>query len=218
MRISGGPNTARRGLSLLEVLVATAIFLFSMIALGRLIILSGDISMEVQQQAQAAHLAQSKLAEVVAGAVPLESQSDVPFDEDPDWQWSLDAQTDQSVTGIYRVQVKVSRTHANTNRRIESTLSQILLDPSIRGSSADVTASINAKLASSSSSSQSGSSSPSSSNNQTPATPTPAAAPAAAPMTTKSATPTPTTSAPAAAPPSSAPKATSSSSPKGGKS
>src|SRR5438309_8412079 len=107
MRLAGGPHSTRRGISLMEVLVATAIFLFSMVALGRLIILSGDISVEVQQQAQAAHMAQAKLAEVIAGAVPLSSQSDVPFDEDPDWQWSLDAQSDASVTGIYRIQVKV---------------------------------------------------------------------------------------------------------------
>ena len=62
----------------MEVLVATAIFLFSMVALGRLIILSGDVSTEVQQQAQAAHLAQSKLAEVIAGVVPLSSQAASP--------------------------------------------------------------------------------------------------------------------------------------------
>jgi hypothetical protein len=218
MKIPGRHNTVRRGLSLLEVLVATAIFLFSLIALGRLIIISADVAVDVQQQAQAAHLAQSKLGEVIAGAVPLQSQSDVPFDEDPDWQWTLDAQTDASITGIYRVQVKVSRTHPTTGRRIESTLSQIVLDPSIRGSNADVTASINTTLASSSASSQSGTSNPSSSNgssNQTQTTPaasTPVAAPAAAP--TKAATPAPST-------PTSAPKSstsTPSSSSKGGKS
>src|SRR5438309_10286197 len=117
MRLAGGPHSTRRGISLMEVLVATAIFLFSMVALGRPIILSGDVSTEVQQQAQAAHLAQSKLAEVIAGVVPLSSQADVPFDEDPDWQWTLDAQTDESVTGIYRVRVTVSRTHAGTSRK-----------------------------------------------------------------------------------------------------
>jgi general secretion pathway protein I len=192
MRLAARPNAARRGLSLLEVLVATAIFLFSMVALGRLIILSGDISVEVQQQAEAAHMAQAKLAEVVAGVVPLSSQSDVPFDEDPDWQWSLDAQSDPTVTGIWRVQVKVSRTHP-TGRKIESTLSQIVLDPSIRGSNADVTASINTPLATSSSSSQSGSSGSSS---QTPSTTTPAATstPASAPKATTPTPSTPTTS------------------------
>src|SRR5207248_11336505 len=140
-------------------------FLFSVVALGRLIVLSGDLSNEVQQQAQAAHLAQAKLAEVVAGVVALQSQSDVPFDEDPDWQWSLDAEADGTVTGLYRVQVKVSRTRT-TGRPIESAISQMVLDPSVRGSNADVTASISTKLSTATASSQSGSTDSSSSNTQ----------------------------------------------------
>jgi prepilin-type N-terminal cleavage/methylation domain-containing protein len=131
-RISG---TGRPGFSLLEVLIALAIFLVSLIALGQLLTISGERAYEVQQQSHAAQLCQSKLAEVVAGAVSLSSTS-ASFDEDPDWQWNLDAEQDSSITGLWRVQVKVSRDLPDGSH-YESTINQMVLDPSLRGSTAD---------------------------------------------------------------------------------
>ncbi len=125
----------RPGLSLLEVLTALAIFLVSLIALGQLLTISGERAYEVQQQSHAAQLCQSKLAEVVSGAVSLSSTSE-SFDEDPDWQWNLDAEQDSSITGLWRVQVKVSRDLADGSH-YESTFHQMVLDPSLRGSTAD---------------------------------------------------------------------------------
>lgn len=128
-------HTARPGLSLLEVLVSMSIFLLSLIGIGQLITLSGDVARDVQQQGMAAQMAQSKMAEVLAGAVPLSSANDTPFDDDPDWQWSMDAAAD-SVAGIYRVTVRVFRSRPDGST-VESKLSQFVLDPSIRGSAMD---------------------------------------------------------------------------------
>src|SRR5260370_33815660 len=95
-----GVSPARRkGLSIVEVLVALAILLFARIGIGRLLTLSGDRAMEVQQQGRAAQLCQAKLAELVAGVVSLSSQSGA-FDEDPDWQWTVDAESDSSISGL----------------------------------------------------------------------------------------------------------------------
>jgi general secretion pathway protein I len=133
-------RTARRaGLSLLEVLVALSIFLMALIGIGRLITMSAERAQDVQQQSQAARLCQSKLAEVVRGAVPLSSQDAVPFDEDPDWQWSLDAEQEGSIQGLWKVQVRVGRDRPD-GTRIETTMSQWVLDPSMRGSSLDAQA------------------------------------------------------------------------------
>jgi hypothetical protein len=112
-----------------------AIFLVSLIALGQLLTISGERAFEVQQQSHAAQLCQSKLAEVVSGAVALSSTS-ASFDEDSDWQWNLDAEQDSSITGLWRVQVKVSRDLADGSH-YESTINQMVLDPSLRGSTAD---------------------------------------------------------------------------------
>jgi len=75
--------TARPGLSLLEVLVALAVFLFSLIALGQLLSIGADRAKDVEYQAQALHICQSKIAELAAGSLPMNSQSDTPLEEDP---------------------------------------------------------------------------------------------------------------------------------------
>ncbi len=126
------PAAPRRGLSLLEVLVALTIFLLSFVAIGRLVTLASDQAVDVQYQSQATRLAQSKLNEVIAGAVPLQGASG-SFDEDPDWQWSVDAEQNGGVTGLWNVTVTVTRA-SDSGDPISSTLTQMVLDPSVRGS------------------------------------------------------------------------------------
>jgi prepilin-type N-terminal cleavage/methylation domain-containing protein len=130
-----GRRGRRRGLSLLEVLVALAIFLFSLIVLGRLVVMGSDTALDVQYQSQAAQLCQSKMAEVVSGVVPLNSQNEVPFDEDPDWTWSLECEQN-SIAGLWNVTVHVVRQRPDGGRN-ECSLSQMMLDPSVRGSALD---------------------------------------------------------------------------------
>lgn len=125
----------RPGLSLLEVLAALTIFLISMIALGQLVTVSGERAFEIQQQSRAAQLCQSKLAEVVSGVVPLSSSS-ASFDEDSDWQWTLDAEQHSAITGLWKIQVKVTRDLPDGSH-YEGTVNQMVLDPSLRGSTAD---------------------------------------------------------------------------------
>lgn len=126
----------RPGLSLLEVLVALAILLFTLVAIGRLITTGGDRALEVQQLARATQLAQSKLAEVMAGVVPLTSASDT-FPEDPDWHWSLDCQTG-AANGLWTVTVRVGRDRPDGSR-FETSLSQMVLDPAVRGAPGNTT-------------------------------------------------------------------------------
>jgi prepilin-type N-terminal cleavage/methylation domain-containing protein len=128
-------HLSRPGLSLLEVLTALAIFLIALIALGQLLTMSGERAFEVQQQSHGAQLCQSKLAEVVSGAVPLSSNSG-PYDEDPNWQWNVDAEQDSSITGLWRVHVTASRDMPDGSH-YESSVHQMILDPSLRGSTAD---------------------------------------------------------------------------------
>jgi len=134
MKLSS-PYRQRTGLSLLEVLVAMTIFLSSLIGISQLVTLASERAMDVQQQGEATRLCQSKLAEIVAGAVPLSSQSDVPFDEDDAYHWSLDAEQ-ANVAGLWTVQVTVSRSRPDGSK-VEVVLSQMVLDPGLRGSTAD---------------------------------------------------------------------------------
>jgi general secretion pathway protein I len=131
------PSTVRPGISLLEVLVALAVFLISIGAIIQLVNASADLALEIQERGEAGRLAQSKMAEVVAGIVPLSRQNEATFDEDPEngWTWSLDPQQGD-VANLWTVTVKVSRMRQNGDK-VEVSLSQMVLDPSIRGSAMD---------------------------------------------------------------------------------
>lgn len=131
-------RSAREGMSLLEVLIALAIFLMSLIVLGRLVIMAGERARDVQDLARATQLCQSQLAQVIAGAVPLNGQSGAPLDDDPDWTWSLDCSPDD-IPNLWSVTVRVSRERPD-GEKIECVLSQKVLDPSMRGSTFDTPA------------------------------------------------------------------------------
>jgi Tfp pilus assembly protein PilV len=134
MRLPARP-APRAGLSLLEVLAALSIFLMSFVAIGRLVTVATDHSLEVQMQSQATQMAQSKLNEVVIGSLPLSSQSGT-IDEDPDWQWSVDAEQQNSdISSLWTVKVRVWR--QVDNHEVEATLAQMILDPASRGSMFD---------------------------------------------------------------------------------
>jgi len=121
-------------MTLLEVLIALAIFLLALVAIGRLTNISSNLAQDVQLQSEAILLCQSKMAEIMAGVEPLASQADVPFGDDitdPSWQWSADCNQGQ-VTNLWTVQVRVSRQRPDGGK-VEATLTQMVLDPSIRG-------------------------------------------------------------------------------------
>jgi hypothetical protein len=197
------PPQKRPGLTLLEVILSLAIFLFSLVAIGHLMTLGTERAADVQSLTRATELCQWKLNEVISGVVPLASQSDSPFDNEPDYVWTLDCQQD-TVANLWDVQVKVSRASKHGSS-IEVVLQQLVLDPSARGSTADAAAATDAASSSSSGSSSSansqttaasgavsGGAMPAASKTAT-ATPTATAAPAAS----KAATPAPAPSTPA---------------------
>ena len=123
-----GPK--RKGLSLLEVLVALSIFIGSFVAIAALLDRAGDQAVDIELETEAALLAQSKLAEVATGIVPLQSGAGT-FDEDSVWQWSVAADT-ESIPNLYRVTVTVFRERSNA-RRTEVMLTQLMLDPNFKG-------------------------------------------------------------------------------------
>jgi prepilin-type N-terminal cleavage/methylation domain-containing protein len=176
-----GTAGSRPGLTLLEVLVALAIFLLSLAAITRLVTFAGQRALDARRSDEAGRLARSKLAEVFAGAVPLQGAEDNSFDEDPDYTWSLTADSG-SLSGLWVVTVTVKR---KGDDWAGFTLQQFLPDPSLRGSTQD-TVTITGAANASSTSSGSGDSSPSQGNSATPtqggsaAAPPPAPAPAGA--------------------------------------
>jgi prepilin-type N-terminal cleavage/methylation domain-containing protein len=150
------PNR-RRGLSLLEVLMAMAIFLFSIVAISRLVIAAADRALETRYRSEAVQICQQKLMRVTIGDVPLSSQGDTPDDDDPDWHWSINAEQG-NVANLWNITVKASRAGPNGAVREYCSLTQMVLDPSQRGSSFD-TVTINGTSSNTGSATGSGSSS-----------------------------------------------------------
>src|SRR4051794_39617058 len=81
----------RRGVSLLESLISVAILFISVISINQLLDTAGQQAELVRQRSLAAQLCQSKLAEVVAGAVPLSGGSG-EVEELPGWGWTVEAE------------------------------------------------------------------------------------------------------------------------------
>ena len=127
---------ARRGLSLLEVLVALAIFLMSITAIGHLVNIAGAQALDAAQRNEAARLCQSQLNRVLAGDVPLSSNGDTPFEENANYTWSVNAEQNSSVNGLWNVTVKVTRERSDGSK-IEVAVNQMVLDPSVTGNTQD---------------------------------------------------------------------------------
>ncbi len=151
----------RRGLSLLEVLVAVVIFLIAFVALSELISISARRALLVEQRELAALKCQSKLDELIAGAQPLSSESGIPFDDDPDWQWSVEAEQNSQMPGLWNVRVRVHRMNADIGL-VDCVVHQMILDPSIRGSTMDTATVAGTETTDTSGSTTGGASSPSS--------------------------------------------------------
>src|SRR5262245_26970055 len=125
------PAARRPGLSLLEVLGATAIFLLSIVAIGELMNSSTDQAQDVQFRSRATRLCQSKLNEFSAGVEQVSGSSSGTFDEEPAWEWRAEVTSETTAVNLYRVKVTVSR---ETSRGlIEVRMTQLIFDPQQRG-------------------------------------------------------------------------------------
>ena len=141
LRQSPGPAPARRvsrraGMSLLEVLIAMAVFLMCLTGIGRLVDAGTDRALEAKYQNVGTRLAQSKLAEVEAGVIKVSEGGSGDFSEDGDdpWQWTVES-TQTEVANAYDVVVTVSRPYRGQTFSVK--FAQIVFDPAATGTAAE---------------------------------------------------------------------------------
>ena len=123
----------RSGITLLEVLVSMAIFLFSLAAIGQLVDYGADRGMDARMQTIGVRLAQSKMAEAEAGVVAVNTASSGTFDEESDWNWSLDP-GQETVPNVFQVTITAWREIGG--RKYEVKLTQMIFDPTQMGTAA----------------------------------------------------------------------------------
>jgi len=129
----------RRGLTLLEVIVSTAIFLIALVALVQLVTLGHEHARNAREQTDALQKAQAKLALVIAGDpdYPISTGGNGGYDTDEDpqgaWTWSIESEPSGIDDHLYNVHVTVQRQRSD-GTGTSVTLSQMVLDPQYRGS------------------------------------------------------------------------------------
>jgi len=129
MKTSKSSRCDRRGLTLFEVLIALVIFVGAMAAIGQLVANGVRAALQARFQTQAAMMCDAKLAEVVAGIVPLTAGQAV-YPDDPNWSWSLTLAA-APVPGLMRVEVTVQRQASNSKGKVVFTMARYVRDPQV---------------------------------------------------------------------------------------
>lgn len=129
MKNSNSSRHARHGLTLFEVLIALVIFVGAMAAIGQLVANGVRAALQARFQTQAAMMCEAKLAEVVAGIVPLTAGQAV-YPDDPSWSWNL-ALAAAPVPGLMRVEVTVQRQASNSKGKVVFTMARYVRDPQV---------------------------------------------------------------------------------------
>ncbi|MGF1579357.1 MAG: hypothetical protein ACFCD0_08350 [Gemmataceae bacterium] len=129
-------STHRDGLSLIEVILAVVIFLFSLAAIGQLISFSSDRAIEARWTQEGMIHCQSKMDEFEARVLFLESTAKQEYEIDPSWQWSAEIEQDGDLPTAFKVKVTFERRRAN-DTWFQVSLQKIVIDPDARGSTLD---------------------------------------------------------------------------------
>lgn len=123
-----GRDSKRQGLTLLEVLLSLGLFLGALAALSQLWYGGVRAAVQARLSTQAILRCESKLNEVVAGAVPLTATSDTPFDDDATWTWSLQVESGPHADALL-VTVKVSHPGQGGLSSNDYQLRRLIRDP-----------------------------------------------------------------------------------------
>jgi type II secretion system protein I len=108
----------RSGLTLLEILLAIAIFFGAMATLSQLAWNGTRATVQARLKTQAIIRCETKLTEILAGIEPLGPKSNVPFPDNASWTYSTMI-TETNFPELLQIDVTVS--HSGNNRLSNST-------------------------------------------------------------------------------------------------
>ena len=125
-------------MTLLEVVIALALFFAAMSAIGQILHMGRESSVKAQLRAEASLLGESKLNEVIAGIVPLTAAQSQPFEGFPQWAWTLAVEDDTDVT-LKRLLLTVTHVRSDGKSDHEIKFARLLRDPAIFQASGNTT-------------------------------------------------------------------------------
>ena len=115
---------------LMEVVLALAIFVASMVVIGRMVASGVRGAVQGRLQSQAVLRCQSKLAEIVSGLTPMRATQETAFPDDSTWKWSL-ALTPSSQENLYLAEVNVSHEARDPAAQVSFKLRRMVRDPQL---------------------------------------------------------------------------------------
>jgi len=121
-------SRVRAGLTLLEVLIALGIFVSSIAVISQLLAQGVRGAQLAQYETEAIFRAESKLAEVVAGAVPFQTAANVTYADNDAWTWSLTVQPGPT-EDLFIVEVTVNRAALSSLGSVDFTVTRLVRDP-----------------------------------------------------------------------------------------
>jgi general secretion pathway protein I len=121
----------RRGITLYEVVIALVIFSGAVAAISEGVSTGVRAALQSRLQSQAILLCESKMGEVIAGAVPRSSTGETSFSEAQlqGWAWSLNVKPGQQ-NGMMAVQVDVTYKLAGDSVDASFSLQRLIRDQS----------------------------------------------------------------------------------------
>lgn len=131
LRRSSSRAERPRGLTLYEVVLAVVILLGAMLALGQLLSNGSRAALDAQLRSDAILLCRSRLAEIRAGVLPLQSVDNQALpDGDGRWTWSA-ALTGGPLEELIAITVTVSHSSASGTINHQYSLTQWMQDPAV---------------------------------------------------------------------------------------
>lgn len=132
-RATGLRAGGREGFSLLEIILALAILAGAIAVLGEVSRIGLENAGIARDLSHAQLLCESKLAEILAGYEPPETQQSVPFEtavdsSESDWLYSVEV-TPMEEEGLLKVRVTVSKNLPAEKQPAEFSLVQWMVDP-----------------------------------------------------------------------------------------
>lgn len=129
-RSSRRTEKKRQGLTLFEVVLALGILLVAMAALGQLVSTGRRAATQSRLQTQAALICESKLSALLANAEPLQPGSNLPYELDPNWTWSLQV-LPSADPDLLLLEVTVTSAQVQTGEIGTCTLRRLVRDPAL---------------------------------------------------------------------------------------
>ncbi|MCA8995946.1 MAG: hypothetical protein KDA80_03150 [Planctomycetaceae bacterium] len=119
---------ARTAITLFEVVLALAIFLGAFAAIGQVLRTGTRSATRAQLTSNAVLRCERVMNDILAGVLPMQSASNVPFEDDDQWVYSINV-LDSGTANLLIVETVVERQGTRGDSSVAYRLTRMMRDP-----------------------------------------------------------------------------------------